>query len=75
MTVEFYLNSAGEIAGCDIDYNVDYSYGYFVKVLRDESEEIVTLKIYTEEGVIARYETKDKIKFNDEYKVSAKEYS
>ena len=71
MTVEFYLNSAGEIAGCDIDYNVDYSYGYFVKVLRDEIEEIVTLKIYTEEGLIARYETKDKIKFNDEYKVSA----
>lgn len=71
MKVEFYLNSAGEIAGCNIDYAADYSYGYFIKVLRDEIEETVTLKIYTPEGIMTRYETKEEIKFNDEYKVSA----
>lgn len=74
MTVEFYLNSSGEIAGCDIDYASDYTYGYLVKVLMtDELEETITLKIYTVDGTMARYETKDKIKFNDEPRISAVE--
>ncbi len=66
MTIECYLNSYGEVAGCDIDYSGGYSYGYLIGAEKGKGlSDTLNLKIFTQQGAVEILETKNKILFNN----------
>lgn len=71
MSVEFYLNSYGEVAGCNIDYTSGFSYGYLLsaKEFEDDENKII-FKIYTANGETVKYNNGSKVIVNDSSSLS-----
>lgn len=64
MSIEFYVNSRDQIAGCDIDFVGGYSYGYLLRAYETEDFETVKFRIYTQAGTKVEYEARNKLTVN-----------
>ena len=61
----FLLTDSGIVAAISGKASTQMRYGYLVKVIYDENEELLNFKIYTEDGINEVYEGAEKIRFNN----------
>ncbi len=63
-TGSFYLDCNGYIVGSVLGYKTGLQYGYFIKALNNEDEDVLSLKILNTDGRIMYYDVSEKAKVN-----------
>ena len=64
--IKVFFNKDALIAGIETDDYETYNIGYLASVLKDEFDDIYTLKIFCSDGKFAKYEVAEKVRLDNE---------
>ncbi len=71
-----YLDMFGYVAYCEIDKNDNVNVGFMFRCQYNDEDEVISVRIFNEDGKVYRYNTAQKVTFNEtSYKTAANLYN